>query len=207
MCQLFVLYNIIIWTSFYSSSSNDRLCLSSDLVLSWRKIASTQFTEVSLCLFYSFGGVITNSLFSVLNCGLSAGLLAQQCVAACWGKRETTEWFGALPQFSTSPPALEVAVELPNMLKWLSVPAPKEAEGEEWFLPDGFSKGAETLKSCFSSCQVCCLSPVQHFCPQPSCIAFFIVPGWREGNKRKLIKPRVSALAIVLLYYILPFKL
>lgn len=70
------------------------------------------------------------------------------CIAACWGK-ETTEWSGALPQFSTPPPALEVAVELPNMLKWLSVPAPKEAEGEEWFLPDGFSKGAETLKFCF----------------------------------------------------------
>lgn len=88
---------------------------------------------------------------------------------------------GDLPQFSAPPPALEVTVELPNMLKWLSVPAPKEAEGEEWFLPDGFSKGAETLKFCFSSCQVWCLSPVQHFCPQPSCVAFFFtVPGWRE---------------------------
>lgn len=192
MCQLFVLYDIIIWTSFYSSSSNDRLGLSSDLAVSWRKISSTKFTEVSLGLFCRFRGIITNSLLSVLNCGLSAGLLGQH-MRCCLLGIEGDNWvIGALPQFSTPPPALEVAVELPNMLKWLSVPAPKEAEGEEWFLPDGFSKGAETLKFCFSSCQVCCLSPVQHFCPQPSCAAFFFtVPGWREGNKRKLIKPRM----------------
>jgi len=93
-----------------------------------------------------------------------------------------------------------MAKELPNMLKWLSVPAPKEAKGEEWFLPDGFSKGAETLKFCFSSCQVCCLSPCCTSAPSLHALHSSLhVPEWRKWGI-KLIKPRVWILAKKLLY-------
>lgn len=95
LSYLLVLHSIIILTSFYSSSSNDRLCLSLGVSVSWRKILLTKFTKISLSLFCCFRVWLQISCSQCLIVFCQLAFLVSTCVAACWGKGDNWMIWGS----------------------------------------------------------------------------------------------------------------